>query len=62
MALVLSRKYGEKIHIGDDITVTVVRITHDKVRLAIEAPEDMPVHRLEVYEAIRDKRKGENHV
>jgi carbon storage regulator len=56
--LVLSRKTDEKILIGDDIFVTVIEIRGDKVRLGIQAPSDVTVHREEVYEAIqREKRK-----
>jgi carbon storage regulator len=56
--LVLSRKTDEKIVIGDDIFVTVIEIRGDKVRLGIQAPSDVTVHREEVYEAIqREKRK-----
>ena len=55
--LVLSRKKDEKIVIGDNITLMVIEIRGDKVRLGIEAPRDVTVHREEVYEAI--KREGE---
>lgn len=51
--LVLSRKKNESIVIGDNITVVVVEIRGDKVRLGIEAPTEVSVHRNEVYEAIR---------
>lgn len=47
--LVLTRKVGERIHIGNSIVVTVVRIQHDKVRIGIEAPSEVDVHREEVY-------------
>ncbi|QDV34512.1 carbon storage regulator CsrA [Tautonia plasticadhaerens] len=47
--LVLSRKIGERIRIGDDVVLTVVRIHGDKVRLGIEAPESVAIHREEVY-------------
>jgi carbon storage regulator len=50
--LVLSRKIGEKIRINDDITVIVVEIIGNKVRVGIEAPKEVPVHRQEVYESI----------
>ena len=50
--LVLSRKKNESIVINSDITITVVEIRGDKVRLGIVAPKDVPVHRQEVYEAI----------
>lgn len=56
--LVLSRKRDEKIVIGDRIVITVVEVRGDKVRLGIEAPSDVPVHRQEVYDAIR--RSAEN--
>jgi carbon storage regulator len=50
--LVLSRKKNESIIINDNIVVTVIEIRGDKVRLGIEAPKDVTVHRREVYEAI----------
>ena len=57
--LVLSRHRDESIMIGDDIVVTIVDIRGDKVRLGIDAPQDIPVHRQEVYEAIqRENRKA----
>jgi carbon storage regulator len=51
--LVLSRKKNERIVINDEISVVVVEIRGDKVRLGIEAPKAVPVHRSEVYEAIQ---------
>jgi carbon storage regulator len=51
--LVLSRQRDESIIIGDNIVVTIVDIRGDKVRLGINAPTDIPVHRQEVYEAIQ---------
>ena len=64
--LVLSRKKNESIVINDDITIVVVEIRGDKVRLGVEAPKEVPVHRREVYDAIRrneaasrDKPTGE---
>ena len=57
--LVLSRQRDESIMIGDNIVVTIVDVRGDKVRLGIEAPTEIPVHRQEVYEAIqRDNRKA----
>lgn len=50
--LVLSRKKNESIVIDNDITIVVVEIRGDKVRLGVEAPKDVPVHRREVYDAI----------
>ena len=51
--LVLSRQRDESIMIGDNIVITIVDIRGDKVRLGIEAPVQIPVHRQEVYEAIQ---------
>lgn len=51
--LVLSRQKNESIKINDDITVTVVDIRGDKVRLGIAAPDHVIVHRQEIYDAIR---------
>jgi carbon storage regulator len=51
--LVLSRKMNESIVIQDHIKVTVVEIRGDKVRLGIEAPREVPVHRMEVWLAIQ---------
>jgi carbon storage regulator len=51
--LVLSRQRDESIIIGDNIVITVVDIRGDKVRLGIEAPTEIPVHRQEVYDAIQ---------
>ncbi len=46
--LVLSRKLGEKIVIGDNIVVTVVKIDRNQIRIGIEAPQDVPVYREEI--------------
>lgn len=54
--LVLSRKKKESIIINNEITVVVVEIRGDKVRLGIEAPETVPVHRQEVHEAIQREK------
>lgn len=51
--LVLSRKKNESIVINDDISIVVVEIRGDKVRLGVEAPKEVPVHRREVYDAIQ---------
>jgi len=58
--LVLSRHRDESIVIGHDITITVVEIRGDKVRLAIDAPREVPVHRREVYDAIQRERNAES--
>ena len=51
--LVLSRKKNESVVINDNITIVVVEIRGDKVRLGIEAPKDVPVHRKEIFDAIQ---------
>jgi carbon storage regulator len=57
--LVLSRQRDESIIIGDNVVVTVVDVRGDKVRLGIEAPREISVHRREVYEAIqRENRRA----
>jgi carbon storage regulator len=56
--LVLSRKKDERIIIGDQITVMVIEIRGDKVRLGIDAPKEVTVHREEVYEAIRKEQQA----
>ncbi len=53
--LVLSRKQDEKIIIGDNISLMVISIQGDKVRIGIEAPKNVSIHRQEVYEAIKRK-------
>lgn len=56
--LVLSRKKNESIVIDEKIVITVVEIRGDKVRLGIEAPKEVPVHREEVYRAIHPESVG----
>ncbi len=56
--LVLSRKKDESIIINDHIRLTVVEIRGDKVRLGIDAPKEVTVHRKEVYEAIQNQLKA----
>ncbi len=58
--LVLSRKKNESIVINDNIVVTVIDIRGDKVRLGFEAPNDVPIHRKEVYEAIKRSEAADN--
>ena len=54
--LILSRKLGEQIVIADNIVITVVEIRGDQVRLGIEAPREVPVHRKEIYELIQREK------
>ncbi len=55
--LVLSRQRDETIMIGDDVEITIVDIRGDKVRIGITAPTHIPVHRKEVYEAIKRENR-----
>ena len=57
--LVLTRRKNESIIIGDNITVTICDVRGDRVRLGIAAPKDIPVHRMEVYEAIQREKSNE---
>jgi carbon storage regulator len=56
--LVLSRQRDECIIIGDNIKITIVDIRGDKVRLGIDAPKEVPVHREEVYKAIQQENEA----
>ncbi len=53
--LILARTLDQKIRIGDDITITVVR--GHNIRLGIEAPRDMPIHREEIYQIIKQRER-----
>lgn len=56
--LVFTRKYDEAVMIGDAIEIRVLRVGRDTVRLGVEAPAAIPVHRREVYEQIRDQNRS----
>ena len=56
--LVLSRKKNESIVINDSITLVIVEIRGDKVRLGIDAPKDVSVHRKEIYDAIKNSERA----
>ncbi len=60
--LVLSRQRDESIVIGENIVITIIDIRGDKVRLGIEAPGEIPVHRKEVYEAIQREHHNSGRV
>jgi carbon storage regulator len=59
MMLVLSRQRDESIMIGDDVEITIVDVRGDKVRLGINAPKHIPVHRREIYNAIQREKSKE---
>ena len=56
--LVLSRKKNESIIIDEKIVITVVEIRGDKVRLGIQAPREVPIHRSEIYDAIKAEKES----
>ncbi len=56
--LALTRKKGESIIIGQDIEITVLSVNRDQVKIGIEAPKDISVHRKEIYEAIKNENKS----
>ena len=56
--LVLSRKVGEKILIGDNISVTVVRVSQGIVRIGVEAPQNLPVVREEIKDQMREHKQA----
>ena len=58
--LVLSRQKDESIVIGDDVEITIVDVRGDKVRLGINAPKNIPVHRREVYDAIQREKAAKS--
>ena len=59
--LILSRKMGESIHVGDSVTITVLGVARGQVKLGIEAPRELAVHREEIYRRIQDeKSRGES--
>jgi len=58
--LILTRKVGESINIGDDITITILGVKGNQVRIGIDAPKDVAVHREEIYQRIkREETQGE---
>jgi carbon storage regulator len=54
--LILTRRIGENVRIGDDVVVTVLGVKGNQVRLGVEAPKSVPVHREEIFERIKRDR------
>ncbi|MAT91205.1 MAG: carbon storage regulator [Halioglobus sp.] len=57
--LILTRRVGESLMVGDDITVTVLGVKGNQVRIGVNAPRDVAVHREEIYTRIKDDEKGQ---
>ena len=56
--LILTRRVGETLMVGDDVTVTVLGVKGNQVRIGVNAPKDVAVHREEIYERIRKEAEG----
>jgi carbon storage regulator len=56
--LVITRKAGERICLGDEITITVMEISGSSVRIGIDAPADVPIYRHEIWEAIKEENRA----
>ena len=56
--LVITRKPGERICLGDDVTVTVLEVVGSTVRLGIDAPAEIPVYRHEIWEAVKEENRA----
>ncbi len=58
--LILTRRVGETLMIGDEVTVTVLGVKGNQVRIGVNAPKEVSVHREEIYERIKNEKNGGN--
>ena len=56
--LILARRVGETVMIGEDVTITIIGVKGSQVRVGITAPKTVPVHRQEIYERIKREKAG----
>ena len=56
--LILTRRIGEKLMIGDEISVTILGVKGNQVRLGVHAPEDVAIHREEIFDRIREEKRA----
>ena len=59
--LILTRRVGETVMIGDEVTITVLGVKGNQVRVGINAPKNVAVHREEIYERIKREQSGDDH-
>lgn len=55
--LVLTRRVGETIRIGDDVSISIIEVQNGQVRVAIDAPREIPVHREEIYQVVQAENR-----
>ena len=58
--LILTRRIGETLMVGDDVTITVLGVKGNQVRIGVNAPKDVAVHREEIYQRIQKEKSAEN--
>tara|TARA_B100000579_G_scaffold322469_1_gene272213 strand:- start:398 stop:604 length:207 start_codon:yes stop_codon:yes gene_type:complete len=58
--LILTRRIGETLMVGDDVTITVLGVKGNQVRIGVNAPKDVAVHREEIYQRIQKEKTGED--